>query len=80
MLDLIIDHAEGVAPGSVSERHYTLDDRLDLKLPVMRAWWDLVEEHAGKAAFDLDEVRTAFLAKRAEQKGRPAREIVTPAC
>ena len=32
------------------------------------------------AAFDLDEIRTAFLAKRAEQKGRKPREIVTPAC
>ncbi|MBP1182968.1 integrase family protein [Methylobacterium sp. PvR107] len=80
VLDLILDHAEGVAPGSVSERHYTDDDRLDLKQPVMRAWWDLVEQHAAAAAFDLDEIRTAFLAKRAEQKGRKPREIVTPAC
>ena len=70
VLDLIIDHAEGVAPGSVSERHYVDDDRLDLKLPVMRAWWDLVEEHAGKATFDLDAVRAAFLAERSRQKGR----------
>jgi integrase len=77
VLDLILDHAEGVAPGSVSERHYVDDDRLDLKLPVMRAWWDLVEQHAAAAAFDLDEVRTAFLAKRAQQKGRPARDPVT---
>jgi hypothetical protein len=61
----------------VSERHYVDDDRLDLKLPVMRAWWDLVEQHAAAAAFDLDEVRTAFLAKRAQQKGRPARDPVT---
>jgi hypothetical protein len=36
----------------------------------MRAWWDLVEEHAGKAKFDLDEVRAGFLAARARQKGR----------
>lgn len=79
VLDLIIDHAEGVAPDSVSERHYVDDDRLDLKLPVMRAWWDLVEQHAGAAAFDLDAVRTEFLKRRAEQKGRPARDPVTRA-
>ncbi|MGU3466404.1 tyrosine-type recombinase/integrase [Methylobacterium sp. C33D] len=77
VLDLILDHAEGVSPGSVSERHYVDDDRLDLKTPVMRAWWDLVEQHAGKATFDLDEVRAGFLAKRAQQKGRPARDPVT---
>jgi len=70
VLDLILDHAEGVAPGSVSERHYVDDDRLDLKQPVMRAWWDLVEQHAAEAAFDLDDVRTEFLKKRAAQKGR----------
>ncbi len=80
VLDLILDHAEGVAPGSVSERHYVDDDRIDLKQPVMRAWWDLVEQHAAAAAFDLDEVRAGFLAKRAQQKGRPAREPLTPAC
>lgn len=77
VLDLILDHAEGVAPGSVSERHYVDDDRIDLKQPVMRAWWDLVEEHASKSAFDLDAVRVEFLAKRAQQKGRPARDPVT---
>ena len=70
VLDLIIDHAEGVAPGSVSERHYVDDDRLDLKLPVIRAWWSLVEEHAAAAAFDLEKVRADFLAARARQKGR----------
>lgn len=70
VLDLIIDHAEGVAPGSVSERHYVDDDRLDLKLPVMRAWWDLVEKHAAEARFDLEQVRAGFLAARARQKGR----------
>ena len=70
VLDMIIDHAEGVASGNVSERHYVDDDRMDLKRPAMRAWWDLVEEHAGKAKFDLDEVRAGFLAARARQKGR----------
>lgn len=70
VLDLIIDHAEGVAPGSVSERHYVDDDRLDLKLPVIRAWWNLVEEHATAATFDLEKIRADFLVARARQKGR----------
>ena len=77
VLDLILDHAEGVSPGSVSERHYVDDDRLDLKTPVMRAWWDLVEQHAGAAAFDLNEVRVEFLKKRAKQKGRTVKDPVT---
>lgn len=78
VLDLILDHAEGVSPGSVSEKHYTDDDRIDLKLPVMRAWWDLVEQHAAAAAFDLDEVRAGFLAARAKQKGRGAKFVKNP--
>lgn len=77
VLDLILDHAEGVSPGSVSERHYVDDDRLDLKQPVMRAWWDLVEQHAGAAVFDLDAVRAEFLKKRAKQKGRADKDPVT---
>lgn len=69
-LDLVIDHAEGKAPGSVSEAHYTDDDRMDLKRPVMQAWWTHVEEHAATARFDLDEVRAGFLKAKAAQKGR----------
>lgn len=72
-LDLILDHTEGVAAGSVSEAHYVDDDRMDLKVPVMRAWWDLVERHAGEARFDLEAVRDGFLAAKARQKGRPVK-------
>ncbi|MCJ2085293.1 hypothetical protein MKK88_04685 [Methylobacterium sp. E-005] len=69
-LDLILDHAEGVAPGSVSERHYADDDRLDLKIPVATAWWTHVEEYVATARFDLDKVRADFLVAKARQKGR----------
>lgn len=37
---LLADHAEGIPCGDTLERHYTDDDRLDLKAPVMKIWFD----------------------------------------
>ena len=47
---LIMDHNEGIAADDVLEGHYTIDDRLDLKQPVMDRWLAWCEEQAATAA------------------------------
>lgn len=40
---LVMDHNEGIRSDDVLEGHYTADDRLDLKKPVVATWFDHVE-------------------------------------
>lgn len=47
---LVMDHNEGIAADDVLEGHYTQDDRLDLKQPVMSRWLAWCEEQAATAA------------------------------
>ncbi|SFG81074.1 MULTISPECIES: integrase family protein [Methylobacterium] len=47
---LIMDHNEGIAADDVLEGHYTIDDRLDLKQPVMSRWLAWCEDQAATAA------------------------------
>lgn len=45
ILALILDHAEGRA-SEVTERHYADDEMLDVKTPVIKRWWTLVDAAA----------------------------------
>ncbi|GJE52698.1 hypothetical protein GOFOIKOB_5772 [Methylobacterium tardum] len=47
---LVMDHNEGIAADDVLEGHYTVDDRLDLKAPVMERWLAWCDEQAAAAA------------------------------
>lgn len=72
-LSLILDHAEGRA-GSVTQTHYSDDEELDVKRPILERWWDLVEKHAAAAAPGLptvEEIRAHVSAEIRRQKGRP---------
>lgn len=50
---MIVDHNEGIRSDDVLERHYTDDDRLDLKQPVMQRWCVWSDEQAAIAAAAL---------------------------
>ncbi|MCJ2124364.1 integrase family protein [Methylobacterium sp. J-077] len=50
---LVMDHAEGIASTDTLEGHYTDDDRLDLKGPVMEKWVAWCEAQAAIAAAAL---------------------------
>lgn len=50
---MILDHNEGIRSDDVLERHYTEDDRLDLKQPLMQRWFAWSDEQAAIAAASL---------------------------
>ena len=50
---LVMDHAEGIPVDDVLEGHYTADDRLDLKEPIMSRWLAWCDEQAAAAAAAL---------------------------
>ncbi|WCS27883.1 hypothetical protein LOK46_13980 [Methylobacterium sp. NMS14P] len=71
-LSLILDHAEGKA-GSVTETHYSDDEQLDIKRPILERWWAMVEKHAAAAASELpsvEEIRQHVSREKQRQKGR----------
>lgn len=47
---MVMDHNEGIEASDVLEGHYTIDDRLDLKQPVMARWLAWCDEQAAAAA------------------------------
>ncbi|SDM57211.1 hypothetical protein SAMN05216360_102476 [Methylobacterium phyllostachyos] len=47
---MVMDHNEGISSDDVLEGHYTVDDRLDLKQPVMERWLAWCDEQAAAAA------------------------------
>lgn len=53
---LLTDHNEGIPRGDTLELHYTSDDRLDLKAPAMRAWFDWCLAREAEAAERLPPV------------------------
>lgn len=64
---LIMDHNEGISSDDVLEAHYTADDRLDLKQPVMEKWISWCDEQAGVAAAGLpplDQLAAEIAARR----------------
>ncbi|QDI79002.1 integrase [Methylorubrum populi] len=64
---LIMDHAEGIPTDDVLEAHYTADDRLDLKQPVMARWVAWCDEQAAAAAAGLpplDQLATEIATRR----------------
>ncbi|MGG3810125.1 integrase family protein [Methylorubrum rhodesianum] len=50
---MILDHNEGIRTDDVLERHYTEDDRLDDKQPLMDRWIAWANEQAANAAATL---------------------------
>lgn len=57
---LVTDHNEGIPRGDTLELHYTADDRLDLKAPVMKGWTDWCyarEEEAAERLPPTDQLR-----------------------
>ncbi|MBD8907184.1 integrase [Methylorubrum zatmanii] len=66
---LVVDHAEGIRSDDVLEGHYTDDDRLDLKAPVMERWCAWVDEQAAAVALpDLAVLRAEIAARRRERE------------
>lgn len=83
-VELILDHNEGVATDNVLERHYTMDKRLDLKVPVMEAWCGYADRQAEAAAATLPSVEAlgAELARRRRERelaGKGKRTVATAA-
>ncbi|MFC4172479.1 hypothetical protein ACFOYU_10445 [Microvirga sp. GCM10011540] len=73
-LSLILDHSEG-RMHIVTERHYSDDDMLDVKQPIITEWWALVERHAKtEAVMVRDGEEVAARIKRARAEKRRARE------
>ncbi len=66
----ILDHNEGVRSDDVLEKHYTKDDRLDLKQPLMANWCAWADEQAAAAAATLPgaEELGAELARRRRER------------
>jgi integrase len=66
----ILDHNEGVRSDDVLEKHYTLDDRLDLKQPLMATWCAWTDEQAEAVAVTLPaaEVLGAEMARRRRER------------
>jgi hypothetical protein len=66
---LVIDHNEGIRSDDVLEGHYTDDDRLDLKQPVMERWCAWVDEQVAAVALpDLAALRTEIARRRRERE------------
>lgn len=66
---LVIDHNEGIRSDDVLQAHYTDDDRLDLKQPVMTRWCAWVDEQAAAAALpDLATLRVQIATRRRERE------------
>ena len=75
----IMDHNEGIPSDDVLETHYSDDDRLDLKLPVMERWVAWCDEQAAVAAAGLPpldqlarEIATRRRVREAEGKAKTA--------
>lgn len=66
----ILDHNEGVRSDDVLEKHYTVDDRLDLKQPLMATWCAWTDEQAAAVAATLPaaEVLGADMARRRRER------------
>ncbi len=66
----IIDHNEGVRSDDVLEKHYTIDDRLDLKHPLMTTWCAWANEQASAVAATLPaaEILGAEMARRRRER------------
>jgi hypothetical protein len=72
---MVIDHNEGIRSDDVLEGHYTEDDRLDLKAPLMERWCAWVDEQAAAVVLpDLAALRAEIATRRrvreAEGKAR----------
>ncbi|BCM83813.1 site-specific integrase [Methylobacterium indicum] len=69
-VELILDHNEGVPTDNVLERHYTMDRRLDLKVPVMEAWSAFAYRQADTEAAKLPSIETlgTELARRRRER------------
>jgi len=66
---LVTDHNEGIRSDDVLEGHYTDDDRLDLKAPVMERYVAWVDEQAAAAALpDLATLRAEIARRRRERE------------
>lgn len=66
---MVIDHNEGIRSDDVLEGHYTDDDRLDLKRPVMERWCAWVEEQAAAVTLpDLPTLRAEIATRRRERE------------
>ncbi|BAQ45931.1 MULTISPECIES: hypothetical protein [Methylobacterium] len=66
---LVVDHAEGISSTDVPERHYTDDDRLDLKAPLMERYVAWVDEQAAAATLPpLAELRKEIARRRWERE------------
>lgn len=75
----IMDHNEGIPSDDVLETHYSDDDRLDLKQPVMDRWIAWCDEQAAAAAAGLPpldqlarEIATRRRVREAEGKAKTA--------
>ncbi|MET7242938.1 integrase arm-type DNA-binding domain-containing protein [Methylobacterium sp. EM32] len=66
---LVVDHAEGISSTDVLEGHYTDDDRLDLKAPLMERYVAWVDEQAATATLPpLAELRREIARRRRERE------------
>ena len=66
---MVIDHAEGFRSDDVLEGHYTEDDRLDLKAPVMEKWCAWVGEQAAAVVLpDVAALRAEIATRRRERE------------
>ncbi|TXN73260.1 integrase family protein [Methylobacterium sp. WL6] len=84
---LVLDHNEGIRSDDVLERHYSDDDRLDLKQPLMSRWCAWADERATEAAAALPDIADlrAELARRRRAretagKGKRALAAAAGAC
>lgn len=66
---LVTDHNEGIRSDDVLEGHYTDDDRLDLKAPLMERYVAWVDGQAAAAALPpLSELRAEIARRRRERE------------
>jgi hypothetical protein len=66
---LVIDHNEGIRSDDALEGHYTDDDRLDLKQPIMERWCAWVDEQAAAVTLpDLAALRAEIATRRRERE------------
>ncbi|ARO54038.1 hypothetical protein B2G69_07695 [Methylorubrum zatmanii] len=66
---LILDHNEGFRSDDVLEAHYTDDDRLDLKGPVMMAWSTWLEGQVAETVLpDVATLRAEIARRRRERE------------
>ncbi len=73
---MILDHNEGIRTDDVLERHYTDDDRLDDKQPLMARGFAGADEQAEAVAATLPaaEVLVTEMARRRGSASSPARQ------